>query len=173
MKLTGRVWKLGDDVGATDLLPAAYDKSASRGEWDDCISHVLEELRPDFKDTRQPGDLIVAGRNFGAGHAHYHRGGVLGTKATGIAAMFADSLNGLFFRSAIDEGYPAWPVPGLATFVDDGDTLEIDLAAGQARNLTQGAAMAFKPCDPAILAILAAGSVMNWAIARYEQARAA
>ena len=173
MKLTGRVWKLGDDVGATDLLPAAYDKSASRGEWADCIPYVLEGLRPDFNDARQPGDLIVAGRNLGAGHAHYHRGGVLGTKATGIAAMFADSLNGLFFRSAIDEGYPAWPVAGLAAFVKDGDRLEIDLAAGQARNLTQGTDMSFKPCDQAILDILAAGSVMNWAIERYEQGLAA
>ncbi|MEJ6479778.1 MAG: hypothetical protein QNL92_13985 [Octadecabacter sp.] len=173
MKLTGRVWKLGDDVGATDLLPAAYDKSASRGEWDDCIPHVLEGLRPDFREGCKPGDLIVGGRNLGAGHAHYHRGGVLGSKAAGIGALLGDSINGLFFRSAIDEGYPAWPIKGLADFVEDGDNIEVDLATGSVRNLTQCTNMDFKPCDKVILDILAAGSTMNWSIQRYENGLAA
>jgi 3-isopropylmalate/(R)-2-methylmalate dehydratase small subunit len=173
MKLTGRVWKLGDDVGATDILPAAYDKSASRGDWADCVAHVLEGLRPDFQRNRQPGDLIVGGRNLGAGHAHYHRGGVLGSKAAGIGALLGDSLNGLFFRSAIDEGYPAWPIAGISDFVDDQDTLEIDLAAGEAKNLTQGTTLSFRPCDKVVLDILAAGSAMNWAIQRSEHGLAA
>ena len=173
MILTGRVWKLGDDVHATDLLPAAYDRFASRGEWTECATRALEAIRPDFQSGRQPGDLIVAGRNLGAGHAHYHRGGALACRAAGLGALLADSLNGLFMRSAIDEGYPAWPIAGIADFVADGDRMEIDLAAGQARNLTQATHIAFKPCDPVILDILAAGSAMNWSIARSKSALAA
>lgn len=173
MKLAGRVWKLPDNVAATDLLPAAYDRHASRGEWKECAPHVLEELRPDFSDGCQPGDIIVAGANFGAGHAHYHRGGALGCRSAGVAALLADGLNGLFMRCAIDEGYPIWPIPGISDFVADGDLIEVDLATGHARNATHGTEMTFKPCDPAILDILAAGSVMQWSVNRYRATQAA
>ena len=104
MKLNGRVWKLGDDVGATDLLPAAYDKAASLGKADECAAHVLEGLRPDFRAGRQPKDLIVGGRNLGAGHAHYHRGAVIGCRSAGLGALLAESVGGLFLRASIDEG---------------------------------------------------------------------
>lgn len=170
MKLSGKVWKLGDNVGATDLLPAAYDKNASRGEWHECAPHVLEGTRPDFQAGRQTGDLIVGGVNLGGGHAHYHRGGALGCRAAGVAALLGESINGLFLRCAIDEGYPAWAIAGIGDFVADGDVIEVDLASGSASNLTQGTELAFTPCDSIILEILAAGSVMDWAVARPKTA---
>lgn len=173
MRITGRVWKLGDDVRATDLLPAAHDRLASRGEWAECAAKALELVRPEFQSGRQPGDLIVAGKNLGAGHAHYHRGGALACRAAGVGALLAESLNGLFMRSAIDEGYVAWAIPGIGGFVADGDHLDIDLAAGVGHNLTQETRIDFKSCDSIILDILAAGSVTNWSIARYERAQAA
>jgi 3-isopropylmalate/(R)-2-methylmalate dehydratase small subunit len=168
MKLSGRVWKLGNEVGATDLLPAAYDKAAELGKAEECAAHVLEALRPEFQASRQPGDLIVGGQNLGVGHAHYHRGAVIGCRAAGIGALLAESVGGLFLRSSIDEGYPAWALPGIHAFVNDGDRLEIDLASGEACNLTQGTRTQFRPIDPAILAILDAGSTINWALSRYE-----
>jgi 3-isopropylmalate dehydratase small subunit len=173
VKLLGRVWKLGDGVGATDLLPAAYDKAASTGKWDECASHVLETLRPDFQGSRNAGDLIVAGTTLGAGHAHYHRGAVLGCKAAGLAALIGESVNGLFFRSAIDEGYPCWPLPGISNFVENGNTLEIDFAAGLARNVTKGTTMNFPPVNQVVLDILEAGSTMGWALMRYSTKLAA
>ena len=75
--------------------------------------------------------------------------------------------------SPIDEGFPAWPISGLTAFVEDGDRLEINLAAGTAQNLSQGTSMTFKACDKVILDILAAGSTMNWSIQRYENGLAA
>ena len=170
MMLAGRVWKLGDNVSATDLLPAAYDRFASRGEWASCAPHVLEFLLKDFACAVKPGDIVVGGANLGSGHAHYHRGGALGPRAAGIVALFGDSVNGLYLRGAIDEGYAVWPIAGISSFIADGDELEVDLAAGSARNLTQGTTMAFTPVDPIILAIWEAGSAMDWALRRKEMA---
>jgi len=172
MKLSGRVWKLGQDVGATDLLAPQYDKAASTGQADECAKHVLEDLRPDFQSGKHPGDIIVAGRNLGSGHAHYYRGAVMGCRAAGVAGLFGDKISGLFLRSAIDDGYPVWAFQGIHDFVNDGDRLEIDLKSGEARNLTQGTEKTFPPMAPEILDILTAGSSTKWALRRIGAAAA-
>lgn len=166
MKFSGRVWKLGDNVGATDLLPAQYDKAASTGKADECAKHVLEGLRPDFQADKQPGDIVVGGVNLGAGHAHYHRGAVIGSRASGISALLGDTISGLFLRGAIDDGYPVWGFRGIHQFVNDGDRLEIDFSTGEARNFTQGTIQRFEPMAKPILGILNAGSSIKWALER-------
>ena len=166
MKFVGRVWKLGDNVGATDLLAAQYDKAASTGKADECAKHVLESLRPDFQAEKKPGDIIIGGVNLGAGHAHYHRGAVLGSRTAGVSALLAETINGLFLRGAIDDGYPVWGFRGIHEFVNDGDRLEIDVSTGEARNITQGTARRFEPMAKPILGILNAGSSVKWALER-------
>ena len=173
MKLSGRVWKLGDGVGATDLLPAAHEKAAEQGKLDECASHVLEGLRPDFQAGRQPNDLVVGGSNLGTGHAHYHRGAVIACRSAGLGGLLAETVNGLFQRSSIDEGYMVWAIPGIHAFVNDGDRLEVDLELGEARNLTRDTTLAFRPIDPFLRDILSAGSTMNWALQRHRAAHAA
>ncbi|HFJ9613144.1 TPA: hypothetical protein ACG4NT_000715 [Stenotrophomonas maltophilia] len=168
MKFEGRVWKLNDDVKATDLLPAAYDRQASQSKWDECAPHVLEEVRPDFADRADEHVIFVAGKNLGSGHAHYHRGGALACRAAGVKALLADSVNGLFQRCAIDDGYLAWPIPGLRDNVNDGDWLEIELALGTVENVTQGTQFKFKPPSQVITDILEAGSSFAWAINRVQ-----
>jgi 3-isopropylmalate/(R)-2-methylmalate dehydratase small subunit len=173
MKLHGRVWKLGDGIGATDLLPAAYDKAASMGKAEECGLHALEGVRPDFQANKQPGDIIVAGQNLGTGHAHYHRGAVIACRAAGVAALLGEKISGLFLRSSIDEGFPAWGIPGIHSFVNDGDQLEIDLERGEASNLTQSTQFKFPSMDKVIRDILDAGSAVQWALRRTSEAHAA
>jgi len=166
MKFSGRVWKLGDNVGATDLLAARYDKAASTGKADECATHVLEDMRPEFQADKRSGDIIVGGVNLGAGHAHYHRGAVIGSRAAGVSALLAETISGLFLRGAIDEGYPVWGFRGIHDFVNDGDLLEIDVSTGEARNITQATTRKFEPMAKPILGILNAGSSVKWALER-------
>jgi 3-isopropylmalate/(R)-2-methylmalate dehydratase small subunit len=166
MKLNGRVWKFGSNIGATDLVPAKYDKQGMSHQWDECAKHVLEDLDPGFSSAVQAGDILVAGDNLGAGHAHYHMTAIMGCKTAGLSGLLADSLNALFQRAAIDQGVPAWSFRGLGELVQSGDRLELDLETGMATNLTTGRSAQFKPVSRIILDILDAGGSNNWALIR-------
>lgn len=166
MKLTGTVWKLGDNVRATDLLSGQYDKQAMSGKYDECAKHVLEDVDPSIAEEIRQGDILVAGEGFGAGHAHYYMGAVMGSKTAGFAAFLTESMNGLFQRAAIDFGLLAWPVPGLSDLVAQGDRLEVDLEGGIATNLTSGKSMRFTPLSKVIQDIVGAGGSKQWALKR-------
>ena len=166
MILSGRVWRLGDAVGATDLLAARYDKQGMSRLWAECATHILEDLLPAFASAVRPGDILVAGQGFGAGHAHYYTAAIMGSRTAGVAGFFTESISGLFQRAAIDLGMPAWAFPGLAALVAQGDQLELDLGRGSARNVTAGTSMALKPVSQIILDILAAGGSEPWALGR-------
>ena len=80
MKLSGNVWKFGDDLGVCDLLAAKYDNLGVNDQWEECATHLLEELAPDFATQARPGDIIVAGFQLGSGHAHYYRAAIMALK---------------------------------------------------------------------------------------------
>lgn len=166
MKLAGTVWKFADGLGATDILPARYDKQGMSRQWDECAAHLFEDVAPGVAARIGKGDLLVAGNGFGAGHAHYYSAAIMGSMAAGLCAFLAEGIGGLFQRGSIDFGMPAWVVPGIAGLVADGERLEIDLAAGAARNFSTGASLAFAPVAPLILDILAAGGSQRWALGR-------
>jgi len=166
MKLTGNVWKLGDNISATDIVSAKYDKDGMSQKWDECAKHVLEEIDPKFPAVIRKGDILVAGANFGAGHAHYYMTAIMGCKHAGFSSLLAESLNGLFQRAAIDGGVPAWSFKGLGELVQSGDRLEFDLQTGAAHNLTSGERAQFKPVSRIVLDILEAGGSTNWALQR-------
>ena len=173
MKLSGRMWKLGDDVGATDIVSAQHDKLGMSHEWAECAKHVLETSRPEFVSDVRSGDVILAGRNFGTGHAHYYMTAIMACKTAGIGAMFARSVSGLFQRAAIDAGVAVWEVPELVALASDGDRVEIDLQGGAATNLTTDKTIRFRPLSPIVLDILDAGGSEAWALRRVGYAPAA
>ena len=173
MKLSGKVWKLGDNVSLADLLPLKYDDLGVNDKWAECATHVLEEVDPSFASAVRPGDIIVAGAKLGVGHAHFYRATFLACKATGIAALLAETTVDLFQRGAIDQGLPTWAYPGLNAFVNAGEQLELDLATGEARNLTRRTAASFAPLSPIVLDILAADGAFNWAKKRAAENRSA
>lgn len=168
MIVAGRVWKLGDGIGATDIVPARYDKQGMSRQWAECATHILEDVDPELAGAIRPGDLFVAGQSFGIGHAHYYSAAVMASRTAGIGAFLADGISGLFQRASIDFGMPAWAFPGIAALVAQGDRLEVDLATGEARNLTTGAEARFPPVSPIIVDILDAGGSEPWALRRVQ-----
>ena len=175
MILSGRVWKLGDDVGATDFVSPKYDKLGMSRQWQECAQHLLEEVRPELAGEVRPGDIVVAGRNVGAGHAHYYSTAIMACKMAGISGVFGRNVSGLFQRAAIDFGLPMWSMPVLEAMVDDRDLVEINLATGSLRNHTSGREAAVPPVSPILLDILTAGGSEPWALRRvgYQPAQAA
>jgi 3-isopropylmalate/(R)-2-methylmalate dehydratase small subunit len=169
MILNGRVWKYGDDLGATDLVSAKYDNHGMSREWDKCAEHLLEEIDPRFASQVQSGDLIVAGQNLGAGHAHYYMAAIMGSAAAGVGALLGESVSALFFRAAIDAGVTAWAFPGIHDFADDGDRIEIDLVTGAATNHTQNTKRTFPPVSPIVREILDAGGSEPWALRKVAE----
>jgi 3-isopropylmalate/(R)-2-methylmalate dehydratase small subunit len=121
--MKGRVWKLGDNVDTDALAPGAYMKFGI----DIIAAHCLESLRPDFAPGVGRGDVIVAGRNFGAGSSREQAPQAL--KHLGIAAVVAQSFAGLFYRNALNLGLPV-VVSGECARIHDGDTLEVDPEQG-------------------------------------------
>lgn len=173
MIIHGVVWKYGDDVGATDIVPARHDKAGMQRDWEECSKHLLEDLDPTFAGAVQRGDVIVGGSQLGAGHAHYYMAAIMGSYTAGISALLADSVAALFFRAAIDAGVAAWSYPGISEFVSTGDRLHLDLRTGHAENRTTGATREFGPVSPIVLDILNAGGADAWALRRVGAARVA
>jgi 3-isopropylmalate/(R)-2-methylmalate dehydratase small subunit len=172
MRIAGRVWKLGDDVGATDLIPARYDKIGMKRDWAECAHHLLEDLEPSFASGVRRGDIIVAGTNFGSGHAHYFGAVINACKHVGLGAAFATSINGMFFRAATDLGLMTWTYPELADEVSTGDEIDVDLREGRFENRTRNTCRLLTPPHPLILAIFDAGGSTNWAIQRARRTTA-
>jgi 3-isopropylmalate/(R)-2-methylmalate dehydratase small subunit len=170
MIIQGRVWKVRDDLRATDIVSERYDQFAMSKQYDECAKHVLEDVEPRFCQEMKPGDIIVAGRNFGAGHAHYYGGAIMGMKRTRVGAVLAESINGFFLRVAIDFGLPAWSFPGLHELVTTGDELKLDMLAGDVTNLTTGKTAKVEGMSPIIADIIAADGSLKWAVQRVAAA---
>ena len=166
MIIDGKVWKYGDGVGATDIVPSRHDKAGMTRDWPECARHLLEDVDPSFADSVQPGDILVAGKQLGSGHAHYYMAAIMGSHAAGVSALLAESVSALFFRAAIDAGVTAWSLPGITDLVATGDHLRLDLRTGEAENRTTGASAQFAPVSPIVLDILDAGGADSWALQR-------
>ena len=101
-EITGRVWRYGDDVNTDVIFPGKYTYSISDRE--EMAQHALEDLDPDFAHSVQPGDIIVAGKNWGCGSSREQA--VTCLKEAGVAAIIARSFARIYFRNCINEGLP-------------------------------------------------------------------
>lgn len=133
MKITGKVWKFAQDDISTGLIRKQMYNHLPPQEQG---KHCMESLDPEFGSKAQPGDIIVAGKNFGSGSstpAHYS------IVALGIPAIVAESYGKLFMSNCVSGGL--WPVvcPGIVSFVETGQRIEIDTETAEIRNLDTGA----------------------------------
>ena len=156
--LRGRVWTFGDSVDTDSINP--YYKYHTMEEMK---QHTLESFRPEFPREVRPGDIIVAGRNFGCGS---HRPGTV-LREVGIAAIVVESASRLFLRNTIAMPLPIFVAPGINAIVRDGETLEIDYAASRARNVATGAEVAIPRFPPMIENIYACGGLPQLARQRF------
>lgn len=151
--ILGRAWTFGDDVDTDMLAPGPY----MREPVEVLARHCLEALRPDFAGAVAPGDIVVAGRNFGTGSSREQAAQAL--RLLGVAAVVAQSFGGIFYRNAFNLGLPAL-VCERAGEIADGDRLYIDAGAG--RVAIEGRE-GHLPCDAVpdhLAAIVAAGGLI-------------
>lgn len=126
-KITGRVWKFGDNIDTDQIIPAEYLVTADKKELG---NHAFEKFRPEFREKVRPGDVIVAGRNFGCGSSREHA--PLALLGCGIKCVIAKSFARIFYRNSINLGLP---LIECEFPVNEFDVLEIDFE-GEIKNLS-------------------------------------
>ena len=146
-----RVWRLGDNVDTDVIAPGKYMKLGI----DEIARHCLESVLPSFATEAKPGDVVVAGRNFGAGSSREQAPAAL--RQLGIAALIAESFAGLFYRNSLNLGLPALVCP-RAKDIRDGDTLKIDYE--KSALVTPRETLPFEPIPPHLLAMVRDGGLL-------------
>jgi 3-isopropylmalate/(R)-2-methylmalate dehydratase small subunit len=154
--LKGRAFKFGDSISTDHIVPGRL--AHLRSNLPELAKHVLEDADPDFARKVQPGDFVVAGKNFGLGSSREHAPIVI--KMAGVSAVLALSCARIFFRNAINIGLPVLICD--TERIDDGDTLEVDLSEGTIRDLSNGAQLTFGKIPQVMLRILDEGGLLPY-----------
>ncbi len=156
MKFTGNAIKYGDNVDTDVIIPARYLNTIDKKE---LASHCMEDIDRDFVKKVRPGDIMVAGNNFGCGSSREHA--PIAIKESGIALVIAKSFARIFYRNSINIGLPIVECPEAAEAIDAGHAVEADLDAGVIKDLTTGESFATKPFPEFIQKIIAAGGLIE------------
>src|SRR5271170_4858358 len=149
--IRGRVWVLGTDVDTDQIISGKYLSIIDPQE---LKKHVFEIALPEFAKNALPGDLLVAGPNFGSGSSREHAPQAM--KAIGVGAVVADSFARIFYRNAINLGIPTIEGRGVRKLFEKGDTASIEMTAGRVTNLRTGASVSFPPLPHHLLELLEA-----------------
>ena len=166
MTLQGRVWKYGDNIDTDVIIPARYLNVSTAEE---LAAHCMEDLDPEFAGAVEPGDVIVAGENFGSGSSREHA--PLAIKGAGVSCVIAESFARIFYRNAINVGLPILESPAAAKDAEHGHHLEIELEQGKIHNLTTGAVYQAEPYPPFMMQIIDAGGLVPYTSRRLEVGR--
>ena len=130
---TGKVWVLGDDIDTDIIIPTEY---LALKTVQDMAPYAFSPLRPELASQIKPGDMIVAGKNFGCGSSREHAPLVI--KVSGISCVIAETFARIFYRNAINIGLPIIECPEAAKDIRDGDEVEVDFDSGIIYNRTSG-----------------------------------
>ncbi len=133
MQAKGKVFKYGDNVDTDVIIPARYLAIADPKE---LAEHCMEDIDKDFVKKVQPGNIMVAGKNFGCGSSREHAPLVI--KVSGISCVIAETFARIFYRNAINIGLPIIECPEAAKDIQDGDEVEVDFDSGIIYNRTSG-----------------------------------
>ncbi len=155
LKFNGKVWVFGDNLDSDkEIIPfrereLGLMKDGNYGKW------VMTPVDPDFPKKVKKGDIMVVGTNMGCGHGHQQ--GNIGLIQCGISCVVAESFDRNFFKNSINLGLPIIEYEGINKMVKEGDMLEVDLRAGEIKNLTTQKTMKFTPLPDFLLEIVEAG----------------
>jgi 3-isopropylmalate/(R)-2-methylmalate dehydratase small subunit len=159
----GKVWKYGDDVNTDVIFPGKYTYSVLDPA--EMAKHALEDLDPEFAQNVNPGDIVVAGKNFGCGSSREQAATCL--KFAGVQAVIARSFARIFFRNAINQGLPVVQCSEAVDIIQEGDVISIDFAAGQIQS--EKGVFGFAPLPESILRILDAGGLIPYIKKKIER----
>jgi 3-isopropylmalate/(R)-2-methylmalate dehydratase small subunit len=157
----GRAWVFGDNVD-TDIITPADTTSFGLDDEDEhriLVENAFRAVRERFHTQVRPGDILVAGRNFGLGSHREPANRAL--QMLGFSVVIAESIARLFFRNAVAIGQHTLQVSGITKMVREGDELEVDLGTARVRNLSSGVETSFAPYSPLVSAIIEKGGIIE------------
>lgn len=154
MEICGNVFKYGDNVDTDVIIPARYLNTADANE---LAKHCMEDIDATFVSKVAPGDIMVAGRNFGCGSSREHA--PLAIKASGISCVIASTFARIFYRNAINIGLPIMECQDAVDSIAAGDQLSVDLSSGTITDITSGKTFKAEPFPPFMQDLIAAGGL--------------
>ena len=156
MKFEGRVWKFGDHVDTDLIIPARFLNVSDQAE---LAKNCFVDVRPDFVEKAQAGDVIVAGKNFGCGSSREHAPWAL--KGVGIRVIIAKSFARIFYRNAFNIGLPLLESDQASDDLEEGDQVSVDLLTGKIINERKDQHFSAKPIPDFMMEIIQAGGLVN------------
>lgn len=156
--LRGRVWKYGPNVNTDVIIPGRYCHLTDPKE---LAKYCMADLDADFVNKISPGDIVVAGGNFGCGSSR--EVAPVSIKASGIAAVVAPSFARIFYRNAINIGFPIFESSVAYEEIDEGDEVEIEPVSGVIRNVTKGKEYRAKAFPEFLQQIMSRGGLRGYA----------
>ena len=157
MRFRGRVWKFGDHVNTDLIIPARYINSSDPAF---LAVHCMEDADPGFAGKVRPGDIIVAGENFGCGSSREHA--PIALRAAGIACVVAGSFARIFYRNAFNMGLPIFESKALFDRVTDGQEIEVDGDEGKIVPAASGGdPIRVQPIPPFMQELIEDGGLMK------------
>ena len=163
--IQGNVIKYGDNIDTDVIIPARYLNSSDPSE---LVKHCMEDLDKTFVERVQPGDIMVAGRNFGCGSSREHA--PIAIKASGICLVIAETFARIFYRNAINIGLPILECPEAARDISEGDQVKVDVTSGKIENLTTGKIYQAEPFPEFMQEIMKADGLIQYVKGRMGQA---
>jgi len=155
--LQGKVWKFGDNIDTDLIIAARYLNTSDASE---LAKHVMEDADPAFVSKMSAGDIIVAGENFGCGSSREHA--PIALKEAGVSAIIAPTFARIFYRNAFNMGLAIFELKE-ASEIDEGDTIRVDMNAGEVINITQAKRYKFVPIPDFMQALIDAGGLIEFA----------
>ena len=151
-----KVYKYGDNVDTDVIIPARYLNAPDEKS---LASHCMEDIDAQFSSTVEPGDIVVAGANFGCGSSREHA--PLAIKACGVKCVIAASFARIFYRNAINIGFPILECPEAAAAILPGDAVRVDFKTGVITDETQGRTFQAAPFPAFIDGIIESGGLLK------------
>ncbi len=163
--IKGRVWKYGDNVNTDVIFPGKYTYTVSDPK--EMPQYALEDLDPKFANEMQPGDIIIGGTNWGCGSSREQA--VVCLSQANLGAIVAKSFARIYYRNCLNNALPALPCPKAVDAIQNGETIEVDLAAGEIR--CAAGTFNFPPLPDAVMDIFEAGGLIEYTRAKLEKER--
>ena len=157
MQYKGKVWIFGDNVDTDAIIPARFLNVSDK---DVFAANCFADMRPDFHEGVEPGDVIVGGRNFGCGSSREHA--PLAIKEAGISVVIARSFARIFYRNAFNIGLPLLESEAAVDVCSEGDQISVDLASGEITAGVKGETLLAKPVPPFMMEIIEAGGLVQY-----------
>ncbi len=151
-----KIYKYADNVDTDVIIPARHLNNPDPAA---LASHCMEDIDADFAKTVEAGDIIVAGKNFGCGSSREHA--PLAIKSCGVKCVIAETFARIFYRNAINIGFPILECPEAARAIQAGDEVSVDFQTGVIEDVTQGKTFQAAPFPAFIDGIIQNGGLLS------------